>query len=312
MAGKVKASRYRLRDPQPFPIIETFGYPAKSSTEEAKKAFSERWCPFAKNPCEKYRQYGFGYCSVTYAAQDDEGIRRTYAVCDHRVDGDPLKEVIRDHFGPYEPELVPEVVLTNPRTSFDYVAIKRKHGAVTDAIAIETQAIDIRGGGVGPAFKAWQEQRLDEWRAYFTAEAEAKGRKDNIAYGVNMANIYKRLGLQVAEKGTYLKAIGVPFYVVMQNRPFEYLHRRVKFSPVEPGEPWDITFMTFDYTGRTTAGGQLEFSHARTVRTTLTSYTSALAKDQRASAEQRGEFMNKVESKARQGKVAPDLLFSDD
>ena len=69
----------------------------------------------------------------------------------------------------------------------------------------------------------------EKWREYFTADAKARSRrKDVVAYGVNMANIFKRLGLQVAVKGSYLKGIGVPFYVVMQHRPFEYLRRRIR------------------------------------------------------------------------------------
>jgi hypothetical protein len=59
---------------------------------------------------------------VTYAAADDGGVSRTYAVCDHRVDGPPVASAVRDHFGDTSSRLVPEIVLTNPRTSFDYVA----------------------------------------------------------------------------------------------------------------------------------------------------------------------------------------------
>ena len=44
-----------------------------------------------------------------------------------------------------------------------------------DVIAIETQAIDIRGGGVGPAWRAWTENKVSKWRDYFTEEAKAKG-----------------------------------------------------------------------------------------------------------------------------------------
>lgn len=171
--------------------------------------------------------------------------------------------------------LVPEVVLTDPRTSFDYAAITvSPTGEIDGAMAIETQAIDIRGGRVGPAWRAWVDGKPERWREYFTADATTKGRKDTVAYGVNMANIYKRLGLQVAVKGSYLKGIGVPFYVVMQHRPFEYLRRRIRFAEV--AHPWDITFMTFEYTGKAKSDGSLEFSHASTVRTSLASYVESM------------------------------------
>jgi len=248
-----------VKSPRPilgFPITEVFGYPPLAQTPEAQEAQTARLCPFAKNHCEKYRQYGVGSCSVTYAAEADAGERKTYAVCDHRLDGPPVRAVIHDYFNRVDSTRVAsEVVLTEPRVSFDYVAFNEVDGVVRDAIAIETQAIDLRGGGVTPAFRAWEEGKLTEWRRYFTEEAIKKKRRDKISYGVNMGNIYKRLGLQAAEKGTYLKSIGVKFYVVMQDLPFLYLRNRIRFD--ETDAAWDITFMTFDYMGPDSQDGQL-------------------------------------------------------
>jgi hypothetical protein len=282
---------------RPFPIIEAFGYAADANSKESRQARDRRFCRFTGGPCEKFIQYRFGYCSVTYAAADDEGMRRTYAVCDHRLDGEPIQAVITDHFGRQAEKvrLVAEVTLKNPRTSFDYVAITvGKGGEIADLAAIETQAIDIRGGGVGPAWKAWMDGRPDSWREYFTADAKARSRRqDIVAYGVNMANIYKRLGLQVAVKGSYLKGIAVPFYVVMQHRPFEYLRRRIRFE--ESVGPWDITFVTFDYTGAQDARGVLEFKRVALVRTSLASYVEGLTG---ASPGDRDYFLERVKSKA--------------
>ena len=214
-----------------FPIAEVFGHPWDAISAEAKDAFKRQWCPFTNRKCEKFRQYEYGYCSVKYAAADDNKQSFTYAVCDHRLDGEPLNHVVADHFGTRKARIVSEIVLTEPRTSFDYAAIGEEDP--DDVIAIEAQAMDIRGGGVGPAWRAWEDGKVNRWREYFTEEAGRKGRKDIVAYGVNMANVYKRLGLQVAVKGSYLKGIGVPFYVLMQDRPFQYLRRRINFTPVE-------------------------------------------------------------------------------
>lgn len=283
-------------DGHPFPIVEAFGYAAHSATPNAKDALKRRHCRFSNTLCEKFRQYRFGYCSVTYAAADDSGIRRTYAVCDHRLDGDPLELVLRQHFGSRRAKavLVPEVVLTNPRMSFDYVAIlPSTSGDTEEAIVIETQAIDIRGGGVGPAWAAWFEGKPEKWRSYFTDEAEKKGRKDNVAYGVNMANIFKRLGIQAAVKGTFLSGISVPLYIVMQNLPFEYLRRRIRFTEA-PGRS-DINFVTFDYTGRQLPDGTLEFSHVATIGTTISDYVAAMTG---ASSSDRDDFLDRVKRKA--------------
>ncbi len=147
----------------PFPIVEAYGYAADATTPEAKLARERKWCRFMDKECEKHRQYGFGYCSVSYAAADDERVHRTYAVCDHRLDGEPINQVLRDHFDSAEVVLVSEIVLTQPRTSFDYVAFEKARP--DHVIAIETQAIDIRGGGVGPAWQAWEEDKTEDWRS---------------------------------------------------------------------------------------------------------------------------------------------------
>ena len=285
----------RPKKPELFPIIEAFGYAVDATSQDAKDARERRWCRFTGTECEKFRQYGFGYCSVTYAAADDTGVSRTYAVCDHRVDGPPVAEAMRDHFGSTPYRLVPEIVLTNPRTSFDYVAMATND--VENVLAMETQAIDIRGGGVGPAWHAWADGKIDEWRDYFSKEAAKKGRKDTVAYGVNMANIYKRLGLQVAVKGTYLKGIGVPFYVVMQDRPFQYLRRRINFEAIADGDSWDICFMTFDY-GDRLPDDSFAFTHAQTVRTTVAKYVASLSSDPGMAKAAREEFMERVMKKA--------------
>jgi hypothetical protein len=286
------------KGPPPFPIVEAYGYAADAATPDALQVRETRWCRFAGTPCEKFRQYRFGYCSVSYAAADDGGVPRVYAVCDHRLDGEPLATVVRDHFGATEVEVVPEIVLTDPRTSFDYVAFEKSHPE--NAIAIETQAIDIRGGGVGPAWQAWEEGKTANWRSYFSRQAEQKGRRDTVAYGVNMANIYKRLGLQVAVKGSYLKGIQVPFYVLMQDRPFQYLRRRINFTEVDTG--WDITFITFDYDGTRLPDGSLNFVLHQVIRTTVADYVSALSSDPGMAQKARADFLDRVQRKARLNK----------
>lgn len=283
-----------------FPLTEAFGYCVNAQSDGAKQARSHKLCPFAENACEKYRQYGFGYCSVVYAARDDGGTQYKYAVCDHRLDGEPLREVLREHFGPGSaPELIPEIKLHDLRTSIDYVAVTRNaSGEIEEVIAIETQAIDLRGGGVGPAWEAWVDGAAEDWRQYFTKEALKKGRKDNVAYGVNMANITKRLGLQVAIKGTYLKSMGVPLYVVMQDRPFNYLLKRIPFVRSDVNEVADINFVTFDYEDEVLTDGRLGFGYRQTVRVSLESFSAALSGGKKDSSSQRQTFFDAINKKA--------------
>ncbi|WP_157951265.1 NotI family restriction endonuclease [Streptomyces sp. DH-12] len=279
--------------------MEIYGYPHDSTTPEAQAAQEAEHCPFSGGSCEKKKQYGFGYCSVTYRANWDEQ-QHTYAVCDHRLDGRPTQWAMRDYFGDQHAYLVPEVTVTQrPKLNLDYVAYTTdvsRPGEIK-AIAIETQAIDLRGGGVGPAFKAWEAGEPGEWREYFTREATKKNRPDTVDYGVNTSNVYKRLGTQVAEKGTYLQQISVPLYVVMQQKILEQLRDRVNFTPLSDSDPWNITFMGFDYNGTLLDDGRLAMPHVETVRTSIEDYTRAMFSGGNSPIT-RGEFVAKVKRKA--------------
>lgn len=284
-----------------FPIVEAFGYPHDSVTPEAVKVRSEKACPFAGGPCEKYRQYHFGYCSVTYAANWDKGQQKTYAVCDHRLDGPPVEWAVADYFGSDQATLVSEVMATSkPRLNIDYVAFSDDPSAPdgTRLIAIETQAIDLRGGGVGPAWEAWEADDVANWRAYFTAEAERKGRRDTVDYGVNTGNVYKRLGTQVAVKGEYLAQIDIPLYVVMQHSILEQLRSRINFTPVGDDVPWNITFAGFEYDGNVDLGGKLDIGLVESVRTTLPNYLEAMTSS-REGAALRSDFVARVRKKKK-------------
>ncbi len=278
---------------RPFPIVEMFGYHRELSTSAARNAFNTRWCPFANNRCEKFRQYGYGYCSITHRTTWDDRYY-TYAVCDHRLDGAPIWQAVLDYFGDKAEEgsvLVPEVVLTRPRQSFDFIALEREGDRF---VGIETQAIDIRGGGVGPANASLLEGDPSSWRARFTAEALDKGRKDIVAYGVNTANIYKRLGLQVAEKAAMLRSWGSKLYVVTQQRPFNYLTRRINLE--WSNDDWEITFLVFDYSRDISDSGQMKMDRTGTYRTRVASFAEALVNPTSTiSAE---EFLRRVREKA--------------
>jgi hypothetical protein len=144
------------------------------------------------------------------------------------------------------------------------------------------------------------DERPRDWRAYFTAEAEEKGRRDTVEYGVNMANITKRFGLQVAEKGGLLRSVGSKLYAVIQNRCFRYLAARIRADWHDDKEtPWDICFMTFDYTGTVLPNGQLEVCRVQTQRTSYESYATALAES--TSTMTRERFAEAIEAKLERG-----------
>jgi hypothetical protein len=286
---------------KPFPIIEVFGYDKHLVTEEARESFVQQHCPFSGEPCEKIIQYGYGYCSVQYKSQYDTNAE-VYAVCDHRLDGAPVLHAVKDYFGDEtdDVKIVSELKLSNPDQSFDFIAVDTN---TEDFIAIETQAIDLRGGGVGPAWQSIVNGEPARWREYFSEEAtKKKRRKDSVDYGVNMANITKRLGFQVADKGPLIcGALMAKLYVVAQHRCFEYFCRRIPadWTTDREGE-WDITFVTFDYTGIVLENGQQELAYVDTKRTTLASFSEALSRS--TSNISRDEFLLKAMERVRKMK----------
>ncbi len=192
--------------------------------------------------------------------------------------------------------------LSYPDQSFDFIAIDT---GTDDVIAIETQAIDLRGGGVGPAWESLFEGNPGEWRAYFSKEALEKGRKDAVAYGVNMANITKRLGSQIAEKGSLLRQIGVKLYVVAQDICFQYFKSRIPAAwTTDRNGEWDITFITFDYTGVVLPDGRLEMVYRQTARTTHSSFSEAVSRS--TSVISRADFLRRVKGKLRKADAGRD------
>jgi hypothetical protein len=283
-----------------FPIV-AFGFPHDSDSPAAASTWAEKSCPFAEGLCEKQRQYGFGYCSISYAAEWDNGNQQTYAVCDHRLDGLPVKWALADYFGDREPIVVPEVTATvKPKLNIDYVAFSNDPSALDgmNVIAIETQAIDIRGGSVVPAWRAWEDGKTAEWRSYYTAEARRSNRPDEVNYGVNTGNVYKRLGTQVAEKSVILKEIKVPLYVVMQYSIFRQLRSRINFVPSQDGDPWEITFGGFEYDGTFDSDGKLRLRQMDVVRTTVDEYLRAMFYSRKGKVS-REDFIARIQNKAR-------------
>lgn len=283
-----------------FPIMEAYGFPYDSSSTAAQQAWAGEACPFAGGHCEKRRQYKYGYCSVSYSADWDNGRQRPYAVCDHRLDGEPVSWAIRDYFGDKQATLIPEVTATSkPKLNIDYVAYVDDPNAPdgADLIAIETQAIDIRGGSVAPAWEAWEARDSVNWREYYTAVAALNNRPDEVNYGINTSNVGKRLGLQIASKGVCLATIDVPLYVIMQHSILQQLRQRIPFLPVDDGEAWDITFASFDYDGSIESNGQFGFTFVECVRTTMDAYIYALTNPGEVPV--REEFVKRVRKKVK-------------
>ncbi|MFN9917458.1 MAG: hypothetical protein ACK53L_33040, partial [Pirellulaceae bacterium] len=80
-----------------------------------------------------------------------------------------------------------------------------------------------------------------------------------------------------------------------QHRCFEYLASRVAVNWNQE-QAQEIVFLTFDYTGKVDANGQMEFNQVETYCTTVSDYASALVSP--STSLSRGEFLARVRKKA--------------
>jgi hypothetical protein len=149
-----------------------------------------------------------------------------------------------EHFGAEAPQvkLLPEKNLLDERSSprSDFVAFlpgsRAAHGRL-NLITIEVQAVGITGN-VGQQYQFWAKGKSQEGLAD-TASA-------------NQVNSYSFLVTQIIQKGGFLRHIGVPNHVLLQEPNLSYLMDRIPFTPV-PSDG-DIIFTSVDLA----AGDQLE------------------------------------------------------
>jgi hypothetical protein len=90
----------------------------------------------------------------------------------------------------------------------------------------------------------------------------------------------------------------VALRLTARDRCFKYFCARIpaKWTTDRNGE-WDITFITFDYSGAILPNGQRELSYVDTKRTTLGSFSAALA--QSTANISRADFLSKVKEKLK-------------
>ncbi len=91
-----------------------------------------------------------------------------------------------------------------------------------------------------------------------------------------------------------LHAWGSKLYVVTQQRPFDYFERRIQLNWSD--EDWEITFLTFDYTGAVDDSGQMVMVHTGTYRTKVGGFAEALVNP--TSTISADTFLRRVRKKA--------------
>lgn len=231
--------------PDDFPAAEIFGYPPEADTEAAREARAQCSCPFKGGACTKLLSAArTGVCSVRYKAAGFES-SVIWATCANRLKGPPFREALERHFGSEvdKAELVTEVRLKDPDMSFDGVGILVAEDESVDFIGIEAQTIDTRGGSILPIFEAYVEGAPDRWKERYPSRP---------TFGVNTANVWKRLIPQVMNKGRMFVDWESQLFVILQDSLFQFIRRRMplKQLPRQERDHAEIIWLPWDYTGK--------------------------------------------------------------
>lgn len=255
-----------------FPITEIFGYAPDSDTEVARDAREKQSCPFKGGACTKVRSAArTGACSVRYKAKGFE-TDTVWATCAHRLaaEFDSVRELA---FGDQaeSARIVREIKIDDPALTFDGVVLLLHEDAPVDFVGIEAQTIDTRGGAVRPIYDAYTAGEPDRWKEYV-------GGGD--PFGVNTANVWKRLLPQVINKGRMYADWETQLYVILQGTLMQFIRRRMHLHELSRQERHraEIVWLPWDYTGERAHNGQLRTEIAQPIYTTVSAVEQAFTK----------------------------------
>jgi hypothetical protein len=273
--------------PPDYPVSELFGFPPDADTDAARAARAARACPFKGGECTKLKQAaGTAICSVRYRAEGFGDI--IWATCANRLAGE-FDAVRRLAFGDRadDARIVREVKIKNPSLSFDGVVLLVEPDGETRFVGIEAQTIDTRGGAVKPMWEAYAEGRPDEWRARYPARP---------TFGVNSANVWKRLLPQIINKGRMYADWETRLYVIVQGSLLQFIRRRMTLHElsVQEASLAEIVWLPWDYSGGRNEDGSLCTALGEPVMTTLGQVEQALTT---VAAAQRPVFVAKALAK---------------
>jgi hypothetical protein len=275
--------------PEKYPVHEIFGYPPECDTPEARDAREHRRCPFKGGECTKLKQAArTAICSVRYKAEGFES-ETAWATCANRLAAE-LPGVIPLAFPDRaaDARLVREVKIKDPALSFDGVVVVVEPDGTVEFAGIEAQAIDTRGGAVHPLWQAYADGAPDNWASYY------QGKRPT--FGVNSANVWKRLLPQIINKGRMYVDWETKLYVIVQGTLLQFIRRRMHMNELSRQEhkSAEIVWLPWDYTGGYLADGQRETMVGEPIHTTLQQVEDAFTT---VAAAQRPVFVAKVLSK---------------
>lgn len=277
--------------PDSYPVHEIFGYPTDCDSPEARDARENARCPFKGGACTKLLGPAqTAICSLRYKAHGFES-ETAWATCANRLAAE-LPAVIPLAFPDDEDraQLVREVKIKTPDMTFDGVVVVVEPDGAVQFVGIEAQAIDTRGGKVKPLWTAYAEGRPDRWQEDYGGKRPT--------FGVNTANVWKRLLPQIINKGRMYVDWETQLYVIVQETLLQFIRRRMHLHELSRQErsKAEIIWLSWDYTGKQLSDGQYETEIGQPVFTTLQQVEDAFTT---VAAAQRPAFVAKVLKKLK-------------
>ncbi|MDY6986863.1 MAG: NotI family restriction endonuclease [Thermodesulfobacteriota bacterium] len=212
---------------------EVFGYPIGARSAKAKAARRSYWCPFVDEKCNKQSRlvrYPMGVCSVQYGNQ-------VVALSPRRFlqDNTVFKDIADHHFKTRDNLLLFSEVGLAGTGNFDFVMVKHKplSSHIEDFVIIEFQTGQTTSTG-----------KLVQALKDYLRGKDVKGK--SYAFGLNMADIWKRSFTQILNKGIVLEKWGHKIYWVVQEPVYQNLLDRYNLNGMGYRNKHTTVFAIYD------------------------------------------------------------------
>jgi hypothetical protein len=215
---------------------EIFGHPIDVNSPQAQDHRKQHWCPFANKPCDKKSRlidYPMGVCSVQYGEE-------IIALSPKRFlqDNTIFYDIADHHFGRRHDLLVFSEV-SIPKAGhlgrFDYVMAKHRplSSEIEDFVIIELQTGQTTSTGA-------LVQALED----FTQGKDLSG--TSYAFGMNLADVWKRTFTQILTKGIALERWGHKIYWIVQEPVYQNFLDRYQLHGMSYDPDHSTIFAIYD------------------------------------------------------------------
>jgi len=216
---------------------EVFGYPVSDRSQEVEVIRQRGWCPFVDDKCNKESRLvdgPFGVCSVHYGDS-------IIALCPRRFleRTAVFRNIAHDHFGGVADLLTFSEVGVRGIGRFDYVLVKHRplSSQIEDFCVIEFQTGQTTS--TGELVRGYNE---------FLKGEDVRAR--SYAFGLNLADIWKRTFTQILNKGIVLEDWRHKIYWVVQEPIFQDFTRRYGLQELGYSDEHRTVFLICDIVSR--------------------------------------------------------------